>query len=238
MPANYLLKILISLWFSAIFEKKELLILKYKIIMMNAKMIFFSLPFLLIFSGCNNKETAVTAKQSDSTSLLLQGNDNQKMVIRSSASKSESNRTNIEQLKTETYRLNGGNSIKNVELKNGKATITYIKNFKEYKKLNPQSGLTESDLKSYWSTDDAIKKMLVGSPARIMKNLDFINEVKIILPFKNKTYQIDVKKSELIKFTGKSMIEIKSDWANSFADPYIYNKEGREKFFKKFGNPS
>ncbi len=208
---------------------------------MNIKMIFFALPLLLILFSCNNKETAVTDRQSDSINLLSQNNDSQNIAIKSSSesgsinSKSP-NESYIEQLKAEAYRLNGGNSIKNVELENGKATITYIKNFKEYKKLNPQSGLTESDLKSYWSTGDAIKKMLVGSPARIMKNLELINEVKIVLPFENKTHQIDVKKSELVKFTGKSMNEIKSDWSKSFADPYIYNKEGREEFFKKFGN--
>lgn len=210
---------------------------------MNIKLIFFVFLLLLILFSCNNKETAVTANQSDRINLLSQYTDSQNSAIQSSGSVSESidsksDETTIEQLRAEAYRLKGGNSIKNIELKNGKAIITYIKNFKEYKKLNSQSGLTESDLKSYWSTGDAIKKMLVGSPARIMKNLDFINEVKIILPFENKTYQIDVKKSELIKFTGKSINEIKSDWSNSFADPYIYNKKGREKFFKKFGNPN
>jgi len=220
---------------------KDLLVLKIKIIM-NLKPNFFALPLLLILFSCNNKETAVTAKQSDSISLLSQDSNSQNITIESSPSESESikfkshNESNIERLKVEAYRMNGGNSIKNVELKDGKATITYIKNFKEYKKLNPQSGLTESDLKSYWSTSDAIKKMLVGSPVRIMKSLDFINEVKIILPFENRTYQIDVKRSELVKFIGQSINEIKSDWSKSFADPYIYNKEGREEFFKKFGN--
>lgn len=210
---------------------------------MKTKMISFALPFILILFSCNNKETAAEVKQIESANLSSQEIDSPNIAIKSSSLEhgpvidpETRNKTDIEELKIEAYRLNAGNSIKNVELENGKATITYIKNYKEYKTLNPQSGLTENDLESYWSTGDAIKKMLVGSPAKIMKNLNFINEVKIILPFRNKTYQIDVKKSQLEKFTHKSISEIKDNWSNSFADPYIYNKEGREKFFKKFGN--
>lgn len=146
-----------------------------------------------------------------------------------------SSETYSDQLKTEVSRLNGATSIKKIELEKGKFIITYAKNYKEYKELNPQSGLKESDLKLYWSTGSTIQKTLVGSPARLMKKFNFINEIEIILPFQNKIYQIDVKRAELEKFVGKSISEIESDWVNSFADPYIYDQKGREQFFRKFG---
>lgn len=124
--------------------------------------------------------------------------------------------------------------IKDIKLENGKTTITYVKSYKEYKELNPQSGLTENDLKLYWSTG-TIQKTLVGSPARLMKKLSFIDEVRIILPFENKVYEIDVKKSELEKFVGKDFKKITNDWNKNFIDPFVYDKKGRQKFFDKFG---
>jgi len=184
---------------------------------MNKKLYLVLVFTSLISFSCSNKEE----KSSDSNVNHL--------------SQSEKI-TPIEQLRTEASRLNGGGSIKTVELENGKAIITYVKNYKEYKDLNPQSRLTENDLKSYWSTGNAIKKMLNGSPARLMKNLDFINEVKIILPFENKVYEIDVRKSDLEKFIGKNISEIKENWVKEFADPYIYNEKKRDQFFDKFGH--
>lgn len=178
------------------------------------KILFTGILYLLIIGCENSKETRTNLKQSEN------------IVIKE---------TNVDQLKTEASRLNGGGSIKNIKLENGKATITYVKSYREYKELNPQSVLTENDLKSYWLTGNAIQKILVGSPARLMKKLSFINEVKIVLPFENKVYEIDVKKYELEKFVNKSMSQITNDWKENFADPYIYDKNGRQKFFNKFG---
>jgi hypothetical protein len=200
---------------------------------MNIKLNLFISGILLLLLSCNKnskKESITKLSEIDSIELLDQEIENHPKPI---GVKPEV-LTNLEQLKTEASRLNGGSSIKTVELENGKAIITYVKNYKEYKDLNPQSGLTENDLKSYWSTGNAIQKMLVGSPARLIKNLGFINEVKIILPFENKIYQINIKKAELEKFVGKNISEIENDWVKSFADPYIYDKKGREKFFKHF----
>ncbi|WP_415328529.1 hypothetical protein [Chryseobacterium sp. MMS23-Vi53] len=196
---------------------------------------FFAIIALYALFNCtdNKKSIPITNKNIIDTDSL------QQTEPKPIEAKSEV-QTNLEQLKTEASRLSGGGSIKTIELENGKAVITkavitYVKSYKEYKDLNPQSSLTENDLKSYWSTGNAIQKMLVSSPARLMKKLDFINEVKIILPFENKVYQIDITKFELEKFVGKSISEIENDWVKSFADPYIYDKKGREKFFKQFG---
>jgi phosphatidate phosphatase PAH1 len=144
--------------------------------------------------------------------------------------------SDLEKLKTEASRLRAGGSVKNVELTNGKATITYVKNYSEYKELNPQSNATEEYLKEYWSSGDAIQKTLVQSSVKLMKNLDFINEVEITLPFENKIYKIDVKKRELEKFIGKDFSEITNTWTESFIDPYVYNKKGRQEFYNKFNS--
>lgn len=138
--------------------------------------------------------------------------------------------SDLEKLKTEVSRLRGGGSVKNVELKDGKATITYVKNYSEYKELNPQSNVTEKQLKEYWSSGNAIQKTLVEGSVKLMKNLDFINQVEITIPFENENYNIDVKKEELEKFIGKDFSEITNTWTESFIDPYVYNKKEDKNF--------
>lgn len=141
---------------------------------------------------------------------------------------------NLEQLKTEASRLRNGGSVKSVELKNGKAIIAYVKDYTEYKQLQPQSTLTENDLKEYWSTGNAIQKVLVEGPVQIMKKLSFIDEVELILPFQDKVYRVDVKKTELEKFIGKDFSVITNSWTKNFVDPYVYDKKGSQKFLNKF----
>lgn len=143
--------------------------------------------------------------------------------------------SNLDLLKVEASRLRAGGSVNNVELKNGKATITYVKNYSEYKELNPNSKLTENDLKEYWSTGHAIQKALISGSGALLKKLSFINEVEIILPLENKIYKIDVEKTELEKFIGKDFSKITNNWTKDFVDPYVYEKNGRKKFFNKFG---
>ncbi|WP_347216494.1 hypothetical protein [Chryseobacterium sp.] len=142
---------------------------------------------------------------------------------------------NLEKLKIEASRLRGGGSISNIALENEKAIISYVKNYTEYKQLNPQSKLTKDDLNAYWSTGDAIQKALIEGSVRILKESSFINEIEIILPFENNVYKIDVKKTELEQFIGKSLSQIKNNWTKTFIDPYVYDKKGRESFFNKFG---
>jgi hypothetical protein len=143
--------------------------------------------------------------------------------------------TKLKELKTEASRLRAGGSIKSVELIDRRATINYVSDFKDYKEINPQSSLTESELKAYWESGDAIKKALIDGSVRIMKKLSFIDEVDINLPYEEKNYKISVKKSELEKFIGTDFKSIMDNWDKTFYDPYVYNKKGREAFFKKFG---
>jgi len=155
--------------------------------------------------------------------------------IETDINKNKSELTELEKLEIESSRLRAGGTIKNTILENGEAKIEYVKDFKEYKELNPQSGLTESDLDNYWNSNDAIEKALVEGSVRIMKNLDFINKVEIILPNKGKIYSINVTKKDLEDFIGFNFEEVKNNWNEKFSNPYVYNDNGRQKFFAKFG---
>lgn len=163
------------------------------------------------------------------------GNPKTEEKVESEIVETKSELTELEQLQNESSRLRAGGSIKKTKLENGKATIEYVKDYKEYKELNPQSGLSESELKNYWSSGDAIEKALVDGSVRIIKKLDFIEEVEIILPYNGKIYSIDVNKSEFEKFIGLDFSEIKNNWDEKFSNPYVYNDDGRQKFFEKFG---
>jgi hypothetical protein len=142
---------------------------------------------------------------------------------------------NLSMLKREASRLRAGGSIKVVELEGRSAEIVYVKDYEEYKELNPQSGLSESELEGYWESGDAIEKALVDGSVRIMKKLDYIDIVSIILPFKGATYSISVAKTELEKFVGSDFSTIQNKWDDTFSNPYVYDDKGRKMFFDKFG---
>ncbi|MBV6881948.1 hypothetical protein NG800_019120 [Epilithonimonas ginsengisoli] len=169
--------------------------------------------------------------------LFSCGKVEQKKDIRENVSNTKvlTNERNLEELKTEASRLRAGGSIKSVKLIDRKAIIDYVSNFTDYKEINPQSSLTESELKAYWQSGDAIEKALIDGSVRIMRKLDFIDEVNIILPFEEKMYKISVNKSELEKFIGIDFKSITGNWDKTFSNPYVYDKKGREIFFKKFG---
>jgi hypothetical protein len=135
----------------------------------------------------------------------------------------------------EASRLRGGGSIKKAELQNKTALIEYVANFEEYKELQPQSQVTQEHFESYWSSGDAVLKTIIDGGVRLMRKLDFINKVKITLPYKNSIYSIDLDKNEVEKFLGFNFEEIQNDWDNTFSDKFVYTREGREEFFHRFG---
>jgi hypothetical protein len=88
----------------------------------------------------------------------------------------------------------------------------------------------------YWASGKKIQKTMVGSPARIMMKLDFVNRVKLTIPFNDKIYRTDISKQDLEQYIGSTMEEIRNDWSNKFSDVYIYNLNNpkREAYFNKF----
>lgn len=111
-----------------------------------------------------------------------------------------------------------------------------MSNFAEYKTINPQSSLSESELKAYWESGDAIEKALIDGSVKLMRKLEFVNEVNIVLPYESNVYEISVNKLELEKFIGKDFKIISENWSKTFSNSYIYNAKGRQAFFEKFGN--
>ena len=180
--------------------------------------IFFSLGIVFIISSCDNSEST---KQEQT-----KGKNQNIEDVKTGP---------INQLKIEASRLRAGSFVKDVLLDGKKAIIVYVKDYNEYKEKNPQSIITESEFSSYWESGNAIEKALIDGSVRIMKKLEFVQEVQIILPFKDKKYSINVSKIELEKFVGTDFNSMKENWDKTFSNPYVYEKDGREKFFERFG---
>jgi len=181
--------------------------------------VFGILLYTFVVFGCNNQQD----KQPN--------NANENAPITSNESKD----VKLQQLEVEASRLRAGGSIKSVELVEGKAIVKYVKDYAEYKQIQPQSSLTQADLESYWETGDAIEKALIDGSVRIMKKLDYVNATEIVLPYKGNTYSISVSKSELEKFTGLDFSTLQTNWDDKFSNPFVYDDNGRKKFFQKFG---
>jgi len=180
----------------------------------------YLVAFIAIFTlSCNNEKKETEEKEDEIEFVIPE------LPLEEKIAKTEK----------EASRLRGGGLIKTVELNADSVVITYVKNYSEYKKLNPKSKLSKSDLDSYWNTGDAIEKALVDGSVRMMKKLDFLNNVEIILPYKGKTFSIKVTKEKLEWYIGNKFVMVEVDWNKYFSDPYVYNDEGREKFFKQFG---
>ncbi|UYX50603.1 hypothetical protein M3Y14_18830 [Bacillus thuringiensis] len=133
--------------------------------------------------------------------------------------------------------IRGGNFIKDMKLNNKEAEITFHDSFASYKSTKPDSNVTEEQYKQYFSTGDAIEKMFVSEPARLLRQFPDLNTVKITLPFDGKTYSTNLDRNSLNTYLGFKIEDLKVEdksWVKKFNDPYVYNKTKRKAFFTKF----
>ncbi|HDR7065651.1 TPA: hypothetical protein QCW42_002707 [Bacillus cereus] len=133
--------------------------------------------------------------------------------------------------------IRGGNFIKDMKLNNKDAEITFHDSFASYKSAKPDSNVTEEQYKQYFSTGDAIEKMFVSEPARLLRQFPDLNAVKMTLPFEGKTYNINLDRKSLnshLKFKIEDLKVEDKSWVKKFNDPYVYNKAKRKAFFTKF----
>ncbi|HHY0843106.1 TPA: hypothetical protein ACVW7B_003082 [Bacillus cereus] len=135
--------------------------------------------------------------------------------------------------------IRGGNFIKDMKLNNKDAEITFYDSFTSYKSAKPESNVSEEQYKQYFSTGDAIEKMFVSEPARLLRQFPDLNTVKMNLPFDGKTYNTSLDRNSLNTYLGFKIEDLKVDdqsWNKKFNNPYVYDKAQRKALFKKFVN--
>ncbi|MEJ9236654.1 hypothetical protein P4K47_16575, partial [Bacillus cereus] len=133
--------------------------------------------------------------------------------------------------------IRGGNFIKDMKLNNKEAEITFHDSFASYKSAKPDSNVTEEQYKQYFSTGDAIEKMFVSEPARLLRQFPDLDTVKMTLPFDGKTYSTSLDRNSLNTYLGFKIEDLKVEdksWVKKFNDPYVYDKTKRKTFLKKF----
>ncbi|WP_394223536.1 hypothetical protein [Priestia aryabhattai] len=134
--------------------------------------------------------------------------------------------------------LTGGTFITTTELQDGnKAVVKYADSFATYKAENLNSRITEDDYKMYFEGGDAIQKIMVGEPARLLKQFEGLESVSLTLPFEGKTYSTEITREELNNYLGfkiESLGEDSDAWRSKFSDEYIYNEAKRNEMFNKF----
>ncbi|PED31440.1 hypothetical protein CON13_17585 [Bacillus cereus] len=133
--------------------------------------------------------------------------------------------------------IRGENFIKDMKLNNKEAEITFHDSFASYKSTKPDSSVTEEQYKQYFSTGDAIEKIFVSEPSRLLRQFPDLDTVKMTLPFDGKTYSISLGRNSLNTYLGFKIEDLKVEdksWVKKFNDPYVYDKTKRTTFFKKF----
>ncbi|PEE53705.1 hypothetical protein CN501_15655 [Bacillus cereus] len=124
-----------------------------------------------------------------------------------------------------------------MKLNNKEAEITFHDSFASYKSTKPDSSVTEEQYKQYFSTGDAIEKIFVSEPSRLLRQFPDLDTVKMTLPFDGKTYSISLGRNSLNTYLGFKIEDLKVEdksWVKKFNDPYVYDKTKRTTFFKKF----
>jgi len=111
--------------------------------------------------------------------------------------------------------LNRASEISNVELKDDMAIIEYSEQLHD----------------DYWNSGNAIQKAMVGIPARIMMKLNFLNSVKLAIPFNEEVYSTNISLQDLEQYTGHTIAEIRSDWDNKFSDVYVVSGRKLDLFY-------
>lgn len=162
-------------------------------------------------------------------------------IINAGTENSDSKKTN-ENLTQEEFisyakNITGATFVKEMKVNNNKAEITFYDSYATYKSQKSDSNVTEEMYKQYFATGDAIEKVLVGEPSRLLRQFPVLNSVKMTLPFEGKTYSINLDRNELNKYIGLKIDDLKVDdesWNKKFSNPYIYDKNKRSAFFKKF----
>lgn len=133
--------------------------------------------------------------------------------------------------------LRGGPFIKSISLKDNKGIIEYFGSYEEFKAAKQNSPLKKEDYASYFDTADAIDKLLVSEPVRLLRQFPSLEAVSMYLPYEGKTYSIKLKRQEVNEYLGFKVEKLSTSdgsWNEKFVDPIVYDERNREKFLDAF----
>ncbi|MEY9096929.1 hypothetical protein [Paenibacillus sp. RC84] len=197
------------------------------------KILFVSVAALVLAAGCSSEPTkkADATPQAETTTKPTEA---PKTEAPAALTKDE-----VGKFVEYSSKLKGGTFIKTADVKNGsQAQVDYFANYQDFKKAKPDSNLKEEDFKGYFSTGDAVNKILMEESTRLFKEFPNLGSVNINIPFEGKTSSVELDKKSVEDFFGVKFAELNADKSNEKWKEQISNKhftkQGREQFVQKF----
>lgn len=131
--------------------------------------------------------------------------------------------------------LKGAPYIRDVAVGTDNIEIHYFGSFAEFAQANPGTQKTKADYNEYFSSRDAINKILMEAPVQLFRQFPGTASIDISLPFSGKTYSVSLTKGSVEKFFNTDLDGIETDeqWAEQISGPY-FNKEYRDQFAQRY----
>ncbi|PIE92720.1 hypothetical protein CO726_25065 [Bacillus fungorum] len=128
--------------------------------------------------------------------------------------------------------LTGSTFIKIAEVHGNQVVLETYSSYDEYKINNSDSLITENSYEIYYSTGDAIEKILAGEPVRILRSYPQINEVLYTIRFREVSYTINITRDALDEFLGFNIIDLngsKELWRNRYVNVYLSGLKNKKR---------
>lgn len=143
-----------------------------------------------------------------------------------------------EQFVQAVSRMKGYGLVKQARVISGQGTVTFYGSYEEYlKNAGGTEIMTESQYEAYFAKDDQITKILMNEPVRILTKLSFLQHITMTIPFKDKTYRVQLGREEVENYFGLDLDELRIDkmlWRDEFVGKFVYSAEERRRFAETF----
>lgn len=129
--------------------------------------------------------------------------------------------------------IDGSDFMETIELKDGVANIEYYSSFEDYMEEHPNTAFNYAD---FSRATDKRDQILVGETVEMLRYFPEMESVRIFLPNYSGNYTAEVERNRLNELLGMDVTEPRGDsqWREEFMMPYIFEAQGRERFFETF----
>ena len=184
------------------------------------KKINFILALLIFFSACSTSEE--------------EKNTDTEKTVNYEEFYSKTANLDANKIKAKLVNMRGGNYLKTVNIKGAAIEVIFVKDFQELKSIFPMLTSTEEDYKKDFQKSFTIDKILCDLPGKLFTKFKETELVEILLPFEGTNYSVKVSKQEFTEFCGKTIEEISTDYTANYANEFVYDEAGRNKFLAQF----
>ena len=129
--------------------------------------------------------------------------------------------------------IDGSDFMKTIELKDGVANIEYYSSFEDYMEEHPNTSFSHGD---HMRAMRERNQILIGETVEMLRYFPEMKSIRIFLPNFSQNYTVEVGRDRLNEFLGMDVTEPRGDsqWQEEFTMPYIFEAQGRERFFETF----